>query len=117
MEDKKTNMLAILQNIEGIENELRKIREQLVQNMNHVSYQAERQSFYDIAYTLDDLYMAFGKKKSYATRLSHALQMRGISSLPEFLSMTPGELMELDNVSVGTLKQTKKALDRLGIRW
>ncbi|MBQ8050971.1 MAG: hypothetical protein IJ197_05285 [Bacteroidaceae bacterium] len=86
--------------------------------MNEAAHQEDSERDYDATYTLDDLYNAFGRTtKHYATRLKHSLQQKGISTLPQFLSMTPGELLELDNVSVGTLQKTKKALDRLGIRW
>ena len=69
------------------------------------------------AYTLQDLYKSFGKRKHYATRLRHALQNRGIYTLEEFLSLSPGELIELENIGYETLRHTKKALDRMGISW
>lgn len=117
MKKKKQSMLDILQRMADVENELSKIRQQIVQNMNEMAHQEESGREYDVTYTLDDLYNSFGRKKHYATRLKHALQLKGINSLSEFLAMTPGELLELDNVSVGTLQSTKKALSRMGIRW
>ena len=118
MEEKKQSMLAILKRLEATEKELKEIRQSLVENMNAAVHQTDGERNHDLTYTLDDLYQAFGNsKKHYATRLRHALQLKGINSLAEFLAMTPGQLLELDNVNVGTLQQTKKVLDRLGICW
>ena len=118
MKENKQSMLAILKRLEETENELKEIRQCLVESMNAAANQTDGDINYDLTYTLDDIYNAFGnRKKHYATRLRHALQLKGINSLAEFLAMTPGQLLELDNVNVGTLQQTKKVLDRLGIRW
>lgn len=73
---------------------------------------------YAKGYTLDDLYKAFGpKKQSYAKRLKSALRKRQITSLQDFMLLTPSELLELDNVGYGTLQKTQAALKRLGIDW
>lgn len=73
---------------------------------------------YAKGYTLDDLYKAFGpKKQTYANRLKSALRKRQITSLQDFLLLTPSELLELDNVGYGTLQKTQAALKRLGIDW
>ena len=117
MKEKKQSMFVVLQRLEEVENELSKIRQQIVQNMNEKAYLEDGRREYNTTYTLDDLYKAFGSKQHYATRLKHALQQKNINTIPEFLAMTPGELLELDNVSVGTLQKTKKALERLGICW
>lgn len=117
MKYKKQSTLAILQRLAAVEKELGDIRQQIVENMN----QAERQSDggdCGLSYSLDDFYNSFGSsKKHYATRLRHALQQKGIGTLQEFLALSPGQLLDLDNVSVGTLKQVKRVLDRMGIRW
>lgn len=110
-------MLDILHRLADMENELREIRECIVQNMNEAAHQSDGDRNYEVSYTLDDFYKAFRHKKQYATRLRNALQLKGITTLAEFLALTPGQLLELDNVSVGTLQQAKKVLDRLGIRW
>lgn len=118
MKEKEHGILTVLEKIETIENELRWIREQIVQNMNEVAHTDDSIHNFNIGYTLDDLYNSFGNsKKHYAKRMRNALQQQGINTLPEFLALTPGQLLELDNVGVGTLLQTKKALDRLGISW
>lgn len=118
MKEKQRSMSAILKRLEKLENELKDIRHQLVLNMNDADHSKASSRNYDIGYELDDLYNSFGnKKKHYATRLRHSLQQKGINTLQEFLELTPGQLLELDNVSVGTLEQTKKVLDRLGVSW
>lgn len=111
-------MLAILKRLAAAENELKEIRLQLIQAMNETAHADGASRDLGIGYTLDDLFKSFGNsKKHYATRLSRSLQKRGITTLQEFLALTPGQLLDLENVSVGTLEQTKKALDRLGISW
>jgi len=73
---------------------------------------------YTMGYTLDDLYKAFGKKrKSYASRLKSALKENQITTLEDFLSLSPGELLELNNIGYKTLTYTRKALESLGIKW
>ena len=75
-------------------------------------------SDYHTGYTLNDLYKAFGnKKQAYATRLRTALRNKQIVTLEDFLLLSPGELLELDNIGYKTLLQTRKALRRLGIEW
>lgn len=72
---------------------------------------------FKLGYTLEDLYREFGSKVTLARRLKSALQKRSINSLEEFLSLTPGELLDLENVGYDTLLRTKKALNRLGVVW
>lgn len=73
---------------------------------------------YETGYTLDDLYTAFGKKrKGYASRLKSALNEKQITTLEEFLSLSIGELLELNNIGYKTLTYTRKALGSLGIKW
>lgn len=73
---------------------------------------------YAKGYTLDDLYKAFDpKKQSYAKRLKSALRKKQITSLEDFLLLSPSELLKLDNVGYGTLQKTQAALKRLGIDW
>lgn len=68
--------------------------------------------------TLDDLYKAFGKnKKSYAFRLKKALDTIRINTLEEFLMLTPGDLLSLENVGYKTLTLTQKSLKKMGIEW
>lgn len=69
-------------------------------------------------YTLDDLYAAFGDgRKSAAARLRIALERKGISTLSEFVSLSPGQLLDMDGVGSGTIGLVYKALIRLGVRW
>lgn len=73
---------------------------------------------YVTGYTLDDLYKAFGKKKkSYAHRLRTALKENNIKTLEDFLSLSPGELLKLNNIGYKTLTRTQDALKKLGIQW
>lgn len=73
---------------------------------------------YETGYTLDDLYTAFGKKrKGYASRLKSALNEKQITTLEKFLSLSIGELLELNNIGYKTLTYTRKALGSLGIKW
>lgn len=73
---------------------------------------------YITGYTLDDLYKAFGKKrKSYASRLKSALKENQITTLEDFLSLSPGELLKLNNIGYRTLTRTQEALKKLGINW
>ncbi|MBQ6225511.1 MAG: hypothetical protein IJJ73_04315 [Bacteroidaceae bacterium] len=52
-----------------------------------------------------------------AHRLKSALKKQNIKTLEDFLSLTPGELQELENVGYETLLRTKKALSKLGLVW
>lgn len=72
---------------------------------------------FELGYTLEDLYRAFGNKKSLTRRLHTALQKRNIKTLEDFLSLTPCEMLELEGVGYDTLLRTKKALNKLGIDW
>ncbi len=69
-------------------------------------------------YTLDDLYHAFGEeKKSCAARLRNTLERQGVSTLKEFLLLTPGELLDMEGMGSGTLGLIHKALKKMGVRW
>lgn len=75
-------------------------------------------SNYATGHTLEDLYKAFGKKKiSYAHRLKKALRDKQITTLEDFLLLSPGELLELENIGYKTLLQTRSALKKLGLDW
>lgn len=117
MKDKKLTPAETMQRLESIEREVRDLRDAIAQSMIIPAKSKELIPETDLQYTLEDLYDAFGKRKHYAIRLKNALEKNGISTLSGFLSLTPGELFELDNVGFETLMKTKKALDRLGVRW
>lgn len=112
----------IVDKLESVERDVKEIREYLSQNkvIDEVRIESPLAIELDIEpeYTLEGLYREFGKKKQqYATRLKTALRKRNINTLEEFLSLTPGELLDLENVGYNTLLQTKKALRKLGIIW
>ena len=111
----------LINKLQNIEWEVKEIREYLSQSKSEtvtpVNSPLVREQDFKLEYTLDDLYKAFGGKESLARRLKTALQKRNINTLEDFLSLTPGELLELENVGYDTLFRTKKALSRLGIAW
>lgn len=111
--------VELLKRLERIEQELADVRACLLQGEpKDTAESGADMKNEDIAYTLEDLYHAFGKKKqSYATRLKTTLTENGIGTLKKFLRLTPGQLFELEGIGSGTLLQTKKALDRLGVTW
>ena len=118
MKEKKTSLTSILKKLENIEKELREVREELAQSSTPAVSGCARSSELEMEYTLEDLYEAFGpSKRSYAVRLNTSLGKIGVKTLGDFLALTPGQLMELDGVGVGTLQHTKKALDKLGVHW
>ena len=100
---------------------MKEIKEYLSQNRSVETIYADSplavEQDFKLEYTLDDLYREFGNKVSLARRLKTALQKRNINTLEEFLSLTPGELLDLENVGYDTLLRTKKALGKLGIVW
>ena len=119
IKEEKMSPTNILQKLENIENELREVREYLTQSMVNSPSDAPvavRHKF-KLEYTLEDLYRGFGGKVSLVRRLKSALQKRDINTLEEFLLLTPGELLDLENVGYDTLLRTKKALNKLGIAW
>ena len=69
-----------------------------------------------LGFTLDDLYAAFGKSKKKG-RLKAALRGNNITTLEQFLSLTPGEVLALKKVGYETLLSTKKAIEKLGLVW
>lgn len=111
----------IIDKLDNIEKEVKEIREYLSQNGGEqvapVGFPLPLEPDFKVGYTLEDLYREFGKKKSLAYRLKSALKKRNIKTLEDFLSLTPGELLELENVGYETLLRTKKALRKLGIDW
>lgn len=110
----------LIDKLQNIEWEVKEIREYLSQSKSEtvtpVNSPLVREQDFKLEYTLDDLYKAFGGKESLVRRLKTALQKRNIN-LEDFLSLTPGELLELENVGYDTLLRTKKTLSRLGIAW
>lgn len=111
----------IIDKLANIERDVKEIREYLSHNESMVVTPVESpltiEPNFKLEYTLEDLYREFGSKRSLARRLKTALQKRNINTLEEFLSLTPGELLELENVGYDTLLRTKKALGKLGIVW
>ncbi|MBP5771495.1 MAG: hypothetical protein J6W75_09080 [Bacteroidaceae bacterium] len=111
----------IIDKLDCVEREVKEIREYLSQSevgaVTHVDFPLAIEPDFKLEYTLEDLYREFGSKKSLAHRLKTALQKRNIKTLEGFLSLTPGELLDLENVGYDTLLRTKKALSRLGIDW
>lgn len=111
----------IIDRLESVEREVKEIREYLSLNDSEQvapgGFPLPLESDFKVGYTLEDLYREFGKKKSLVYRLKSALKKRNITTLEEFLLLTPGELLELENVGYGTLLRTKKALNKLEIVW
>lgn len=111
----------LIDKLQNIEKEVKEIRDYLSPSesgtVTPTDFPLSIESDFKLEYTLDDLYIAFGNKKSLAHRLKTALQKRKISTLEEFLLLTPGELLDLENVGYDTLLCTKKALSRLGGTW
>lgn len=110
----------LLDKLKNIERDVKEIREFLSQDERRqtasaVSPLGTEQDF-KLKYTLDDLYREFGGKVSLARRLKMALQKQNVNTLEDFLSLTPGELLELESVGYDTLLRTKK-LSKLGIEW
>ena len=111
----------IIDKLESVERDVKEIREYLSQEnaatTTHIDSSFPIDPDFKLNYSLEDLYREFGGKVSLARRLKTALQKRNINTLEEFLSLTPGELLELENVGYDTLLRTKKALNKLGIAW
>jgi len=111
----------IIDRLESVEREMKEIREYLSLSEAGMDmpldFPLAATPDFELGYTLEDLYKEFGKKKSLAYRLKSALKKRNITTLEEFLLLTPGELLELENVGYETLLRTKKALSKLGVDW
>lgn len=107
--------------LDCVEREVKEIREHLSQSESgigmHIDFPLATAPDFELGYTLENLYREFGKKTSLAYRLKSALKKRNIKTLEEFLSLTPGELLELENVGYETLLRTKKALNKLEFVW
>ena len=112
----------LIDKLQNIEKNVKEIKEYLSQRESGADKLvdfpfAAIEPDFKLGYTLEDLYREFGSKVSLARRLKRALQKRDINTLEEFLLLTPGELLELENVGYDTLLRTKKALNKLGIAW
>lgn len=118
MKEKKQSLTSLLKRLEKLESELRDIRNEIAECLTPPADDGGDAEDPDVQFTLEDLWEAFGRKhKSYAVRLRHALEQRGVTTLPQFLAMTPGQLLDLDGIGPGTLEYTNKAMKRLGIPW
>ena len=117
MKERKQSIAHLLKRIEKVEYELNDIRKCIAVCMTpQVADSGDEET--DIQFTLEDLWEAFGRKhKYYAVRLRHALEQRGVTTLQQFLAMTPGQLLDLDGIGPGTLEYTNNAMKHLGIDW
>ena len=107
-----------MKKLEDIENEIKQVRADLADNISPNIERNKDTQNQQLAYTMDDLWEAFGRKhRYYATRLRNALKQQGITTLAEFLAMTPGQLLDLDGIGPGTLQYANKALKKMGIQW
>lgn len=109
----------IIDRLDCVEREVKEIREYLSQGEAGapLDFPLATAPDYELGYTLEDLYREFGGKKSLVHRLKTALKKRNIKTLEDFLSLTPGELLDLEGVGYDTLLRTKKALSKLEIVW
>lgn len=115
MKEKRQSIASLINRLNDIETELKQVRAELTQIAAPDIYKS---AVPQLEYTLDDLYQAFGRKrKAYATRLMNILQQQGITTLQQFLALTPGQLLDLEGIGAGTLQYTNVALKRLGIAW
>lgn len=72
----------------------------------------------ETSYALADLYAAFGEEKRVAaSRLQKALERKHVTTLAEFVSLSPGQLLDMEGVGVGTITLIYKALQKMGVRW
>lgn len=118
MKKNKQSITTLLKRLEKLESELSEIRKDIAESLIPSSKGGGDAIETVVGFTLDDLYEAFGRNhKSYAVRLRHALEQRGITTLQQFLAMTPGQLLDLDGIGAGTLDYTNKALKQMGIAW
>lgn len=115
MKDKQQSIAGLINRLNDIETELKQVRTELSQI---ATPDVDKTSIQQLEYTLEDLYQAFGRKhKAYATRLVNVLEQQGITTLQQFLALTPGQLLDLEGIGAGTLQYTNSALKRLGIAW
>ena len=118
MKENRQSITALLKRIKKVEYELSDIRKCIAECMTPPAADGGEVEDQDLQFTLEDLWEAFGRKhKSYAVRLRNALERRGVTTLPQFLKMTPGQLLDLDGIGPGTLEMTNKAMKTLGIAW
>jgi len=116
MKENNQNITVILKRIEKVEYELSDICKCLTELLTPPTSDTEKEI--DVQFTMDDLCEAFGHKhKSYAVRLRNALARKGVTTLSQFLSMTPGQLLDLDGIGPGTLEKTNKVMKKMGIKW
>ena len=118
MGKEKVSIVCILKRLERVETELSEIRKDITEYMKPSVNSSSHASNDFLEFTMDDLCEAFGRKhKSYAYRLRDSLMLHGVTTLSEFLSMSPGQLLNLDGIGATTLEYTNKALQKLGITW
>ena len=104
--------------MDEIEKELHELRADLIQYATPITSADCESRPERLQFTIDDLCEAFGKKhKPCAVRLRNALAQQCITSLEDFLALTPGRLLDLEGIGPGTLQYANKALKKLGIRW
>lgn len=116
MEENK-NLITILHRMEEIEKELRELRADLIKCATPTAAKNDNEQEL-LQFTLDDLCEAFGKKhQQYAVRLRNALARHGITTLADFLTLTTGQLLDMEGIGTGTLQYVNKAVKRLGIHW
>lgn len=66
--------------------------------------------------TLGDLYAAFGEdKKPVATRLRHALENHGVTTIYELLTLSPWQLLDMEGVGGVTLELVHNSLKKMGV--
>ena len=103
--------------MEEIEKEMSELRADLIRCATPASAENDTGTK-PLQFTLDDLYGAFGKKhRPYAVRLRNVLTQHGITTLADFLTLTTGQLLDMDGIGAGTLQYINKAMMKLGIRW
>jgi len=118
MKEKRQTIVSILKRIERVEQELSEIRKDIAECLTPTTASADGAEETELEFTMDDFCEAFGRKhKSYAERLRYELAEHGVTTLSQFLAMTPGQLLDMDGIGPGTLKYISKAMKKLGIRW
>lgn len=116
MEDHKS-ITIILHRLEEIEKEMHELRADLIRCATPTSAENDNKKE-PLQFTLDDLCEAFGKKhRQYAVRLRNALAQNDITTLADFLTLTTGQLLDMEGIGAGTLQYVNKAMKKLGIRW
>ncbi len=115
--EENMNLTTILHRMEEIEKEMHELRADLIRCATPTSAENDTGTK-PLQFTLDDLCEAFGKKhRPYAVRLRNVLAQHGITTLADFLTLTTGQLLDMDGIGAGTLQYVNKAMKKLGIRW